>query len=146
MKKKSKTDKSQLDIEDLKNQLARALADYDNLRKRTEKEKELIGKIANARLLERLLPVLDMMEEVQGHLEDPGLAIVVSEFRKSLEREGLYEIKVKVGDRFDENKHEAIDTIKGRNEKEAGTVAEIINSGWEIDDLMIRPVKVKVYS
>ena len=66
----------------MKNQLARALADYDNLRKRVEGEKDAWEKIAASKVVLRLLPVLDMTLEAQKHLKDAGLAIVIGEFRK----------------------------------------------------------------
>ena len=53
----------------LKNQLARALADYDNLRKRIEREKEDLEKLAGLKLILRILPILDNLRAAQNHLK-----------------------------------------------------------------------------
>lgn len=130
-------------LEILKNQLARALADYDNLRKRVEREREEFGKLANTRLIARLLPVFDMLEGAQVHLSDSGLAITIEEFTKVLKEEGIERIEVKVGDKFNEEIHEAVEVINGKNE---GKIAEVVMTGWKFSDgKVIRPAKVKVY-
>lgn len=138
---KKDTQKSQ--IETLKIQLARALADYDNLRKRIEREKEEFEKSANIKLAIRLLPVLDILRQAQKHLNDPGVAITVSEFENVLKEEGIEEIKVKVGEVFNPEFQEALDMVPGGKK---GTVAEVVLSGWRFaDGRVIRPAKVKVY-
>lgn len=145
MKKKRGIKKvDQEKIEDLENKLARALADYDNLRKRVEREREEFGKLANLRLVVRLLPVYDMLEGAQKHLNDSGLAITVEEFIKVLKDEGVKKIEVKVGDKFDEEIHEAVEIDEGKSKKQ-GKITEVILSGWRfIEGPVIRPVKVKV--
>ena len=128
----------------LKNQLARALADYDNLRKRVESEKEVWEKVAASKVVMRLLPVLDMALTTQKHLKDAGLEIVIGEFRKSLYELGLEEIKVNVGDDFNPLEEEAIEMVAGGTEN---TIAEVVQIGWKIreENFIIRPAKVKVY-
>lgn len=141
MKKKSPKGRERKD--DLKNQLARALADYDNLRKRIEREREEFGRLANLRLAARLLPVYDMLEGAQAHLSDSGLAITMEEFIKVLKDEGIEKIEVKVGDKFDEEVHEAVEVAKTGRGKD-GKITKIILAGWRIiDGPVIRPVKVK---
>ena len=141
--KKISAKPNQTEIIQLKNQLARALADYDNLRKRIEREKQDFEKYANIKLALRLLPVLDVLKQAQGHLKDPGIAITVSEFENALKEEGIEEIKVKAGDGFNPQFQEAIDTVSGGKK---GTVAEGVLSGWKFaDGRVIRPAKVKVY-
>lgn len=138
------------EIELLKNQLARALADYDNLRKRVEREREEFGRLANARLILRLLSVYDMLEAAQSHLHDSGLAITLDEFVKVIEDEGFEKIKVAVGDRFDEKVHEVVEAVNppagGEREKgEEGLITQVVLLGWRIiDGPVIRPTKVKV--
>jgi molecular chaperone GrpE len=137
---KKKEDKN---IRELKNQLARALADYDNLRKRTELERKVWIKFASERILISLLPVLDNLEAALKHLKDQGLAIAVGEFKKIFNEEGLEEISPKVGDKFDHELHEAVETKEGG---EKGTIAEIILNGWKFQEgKVIRFAKVKVY-
>jgi molecular chaperone GrpE len=147
MKKQNK--KSKIKNQKLKEQLARALADYDNLRKRVEKEKEGFEKAARARIIARILPIFDMLEEVQKHLKDSGLAIALEEFEKLINEEGVERIKIKRGDRFDENLHEAVEAVeivpdKGKDKK--GRISEVRQSGWRFKEgSIIRPVKVEVY-
>jgi molecular chaperone GrpE len=141
---KKKEENSNLElINGLKLQLQRALADYDNLRKRTEIEKEGWFKYAGVRVVGRLLPILDNLESMQKHLNDQGLAITIIEFKKVLKDEGFNEIKPEVGSDFDENRMEAVEAIDGG---EKGKVAELLLPGWLVEDgQVVRHAKVKVY-
>ena len=143
MKKKVKTKGTKRNKqEDLKNQLARALADYDNLRKRIEREKEGFEKIANMKFAMKALSVFDMLEETQKHLNDSGLALVIEEFEKILKEEGIGKVEVKPGIEFDEELHEAVEIVKGGKD---GKISDIVLTGWKfIDGPVIRPAKVKV--
>ena len=138
MPKTKKTDESLI----LRNQLARALADYDNLIKRVEREKNDIEKLVSLRLILKLLTVLDGLESAQEHLKDAGLAISIVEFKKVLSEEGLSEIRPKIGDEFDHNTMEAIEVVKGENDN---TINELILVGWKYSDgTVVRHAKVKV--
>ncbi len=129
------------ELEQLKNQLARSLADYDNLVKRTEVEKAVWMSFAKKELLVKLLPVVDSLETAQKHLKDPGLDLVLGEIRKVFESEGIVEIKA--DGEFDENFHEAIDTVAGGKKN---IVAEVLQKGYKfIDGEVIRHAKVRVY-
>jgi len=141
VKKKSKT-KSKNAVSDLKSQLVRALADYDNLQKRTEKERDLFRTFAKVEVIDRILPVLDMLEEAQEHLKDKGLAIALNSFQNVLKTEGLQRINSDAGEMFDEDLHDAVDIVekKGKN----GEIVEEILPGYKMDDVLIRPAKVRV--
>lgn len=141
MRKGMSKDKKQ--IEELKNQLARALADYDNLRKRTEAEREVWINFAAQNILAKLLPVLDTLESAQNHLKDQGLAIAISQFKDVLKEEGLEEVSPEKGDEFNPEIHEAVESIDGG---EHGRIAEKVLPGWRFKDgPVIRVAKVKVY-
>ena len=130
------------ELESVKGMLARALADYDNLSKRVDRERADLGKIASVGVIVKLLPVLDNLESAQIHLEDQGLAISIIEFKKVLSEEGLTEIRPKVGDDFNEQEMEAIEVISGTSDN---TVAEIVLAGWKYqNDIVVRHAKVKV--
>src|SRR4030065_1513901 len=132
-KSKDKIQKHLNEVEVLKNQLARALADYDNLRKRVEKENEIIQKLAGLKIIARLLPIHDMLVKAQNHLKDSGLAITISQFEDALKDEGIEKIKVSIGDKFDPNLHEAVEVVnltKDNNLK--GTIAEVLLDGWKV--------------
>ncbi len=125
----------------LKNQLARALADYDNLVKRTEAEKAVWMSFARRDLLVKLLPVVDSLETAQKHLKDPGLDLVLVEVKKVFESEGIVEIETK--GEFDANLHEAIDTTGGGKKN---MIAEVLQKGYKFNTgEVIRHAKVRVY-
>lgn len=128
----------------LKNQLARALADYDNLVKRVERERETFEKIASLKLVLKLLPVLDTLRHAQVHLKDSGLDITIKEFEEALVLEGIEEIKAKKGEKFDSELHEVVDTVI--DSKNEGKIAEGLESGWKFTNgPVIRYAKVRVY-
>jgi len=136
------SDKIHLELESVKAMLARALADYDNLSKRVEREKSEIQKIISLRLIVKLLTVLDGLESAQMHLKDAGLAISIIEFKKVLSEEGLTEIKPNVGDIFNENLMEAIEVVSGASDN---SIAEVVLIGWKFSDgTVVRHAKVKV--
>ena len=135
-------DRVHKELDVVKGMLARALADYDNLNKRVDRERADLGKIASIGIIVRLLPVLDNLESAQMHLQDPGLAISVGEFKKVLNEEGLTEIKPKMGDIFDENTMEVIEVVKGTSDN---VITEIVLEGWKFEDgTVVRHAKVKV--
>ncbi|MEK7526050.1 MAG: nucleotide exchange factor GrpE [Patescibacteria group bacterium] len=143
MKKDNKINKREEEVNNLKNQLARALADYDNLNKRTLVERQNLSQISSLRIVIKLLPILDMLEDAQKHLADAGLAISTGEFKRILQEEGLEEIIPKIGDKFDENLEEVVEALEGGIE---GKIAEVVLTGWKFKEgLVVRHAKVKVY-
>ena len=152
-KKLKVEDKVHEELETVKGMLARALADYDNLSKRVDRERQDLGKIASVGIIVRLIPVLDNLESAQTHLQDQGLAISIIEFKKVLSEEGLTEISPKVGEQFDENLMEAIEVVTGASDN---SVAEVVLTGWKFSDptsppglrgasvTVVRHAKVKV--
>jgi len=141
-KPKQVEDKVHKEREVLRGMLARALADYDNLQKRVDRERGDLGKVASVGLIVRLLPILDGLESAQVHLHDAGLAISIAEFKKVLSEEGLTEIKPKVGDTFDPELMEAIEVVTGESNNK---VSEVVLVGWKFDDgMVVRHTRVKV--
>lgn len=141
-KKREKITKKQFD--DLRNQLARALADYDNLRKRVEKDKRESEKIASKKLFENILPAIDMFFDCQKHLADSGLSIALDTLISSLEEFGIKMIDSKKGDVFDERFHEAVEIVKLKDKKDEEIVESLL-TGWKFEDnSVIRYEKVKV--
>ena len=130
-----KTDK----ITDLENKWKRALADYANLEKRIEKEKEDFVKFANAQLLNKLLAVLNDLELAEKHLKDKGLTLAGNRFREILKEEGVEEIEV-LGRNFDPELMDAVETVDGPKNK----VVEVVLKGYKLYGKVLRPAKVKV--
>lgn len=123
--------------------LARALADYQNLVKRTDREKFEILSRANKSIVEELLPVLDQFKRAQAHLKDPGLEMALEQLKNVLGRSGVEVISTHVGDVFDVKLHEAVETVEGR---ESGTIAKVLEDGFKWKDgQVLRPARVEVY-
>lgn len=130
--------------EKLNEQLVRALADYDNLKKRVEKEREGFYEMAVARFITKMLPVFDMLEQVQEHCHDSGLAMAMGELKESLMDEGIESIEPKVGDKFNEGMMEAVEVKESKSAKD-GDVLKVNLKGWKMgDNNMIRYAKVVV--
>jgi len=146
--KQKNVEKVNEEAELLKSQLLRTLADYDNLVKRVERERENLSKLASVGVITKILPVLDNLESAQTHLQDAGLAICIGEFKKVLSEEGLTEINPEIGETFNENTMEAIEVVTGgtdNNMAGGGKVSEVVLKGWKFNDgQVIRHAKVKV--
>lgn len=127
MTKKVNLEKEKLEDTEkkLETQLKRALADYDNLKKRFEKERSEVVKFANQALLLKLLNIVD------------GLDLALAQFAHLLSEEGVEEIIVEKGTQFDPHRMEA---VSGEGEK----VLEILQRGYKMQGRVIRPVRVKV--
>jgi molecular chaperone GrpE len=135
-----KQDSSAAEILELKTRLQRALADYDNLQKRTEKEKEETGLRAQIRLVTEFLPLYDLVVKAQLNLKDPALELVLKEFERLFDSLGIEKIG-NTGEKFDPQYHEVVAVTPG---KDQGTVAEVIHHGFRLGDWVLRPAQVKV--
>lgn len=133
------------EVDGLKMQLARALADYENLRKRVDRERSEMIDMITKRFITRFLPIFDMIADAQRHLGDAGLGISLKVLQDTLKDEGIVEIEVKSGMIFDHTVCEAVDTIVSE-EHDEDTIAEVTLPGYKfIDGPVIRYAKVKVY-
>lgn len=133
-------------MKNLKNQLARAMADYANLVKRTDEERSTMYKLASISYILKLLPILDSLREAQKHLNDAGIAIIVGQIEGMLKEDGFTEIKPQIGELFNESLHEVIDTLETKNEKDNNIISEGVLSGWKFNDNeVVRFAKVKVF-
>ncbi len=128
----------------------RLKADFDNTKKRLERDKMDAIKYANERLLAEILPALDNVDRAlisisEGH--DPekvkqGLRIAQEELHKVLELHGVEVIKA-VGNEFDPRFHEAVAMVAAEDAKE-GFVVEEVQKGYVLNGRLIRPSRVKV--
>ena len=125
---------------DLEHQLKRALADYHNLERRIDEERRLLSHLSSALVIEKLLPVLDNLENAQKHLKDEGLSIVIKQFGDVLESEGVSEITAE-GSPFDPNFHEAVEILESDKD---GIVLKVLAKGYKINDKVLRPAQVAV--
>lgn len=138
-----------LERDDLKNQLLRARAEFDNYRRRTARDMEDIRKRAAESLLRELLPVVDNLERALAHAEkdnplSQGVEMVLKQLAGVLQSKGLEPIPA-VGERFDPNLHEAL-AHQPSGEHEADFVAVEYERGYRLGDYVLRPSKVVVSS
>lgn len=134
---------------ELENQLKRCLADYDNLKKRFEKESREVIRFANEVLLLKLMEIAGNLEkaealapaEIRESSFFKGLTTVSQSFKQLLQGEGLTEIEVKVGEKFNPFLHEAVEVAEG---EEDDSILEITSSGFKLNEKVVRPVKVKI--
>jgi len=125
----------------------RSQADFINYKRRSEQEKEEIGKFATSILMLSLLPILDDLERafdsIPPHLAQltwvDGIRLIERKLQASLEAQGLSPIKA-TGELFDPNLHEATMHRKG----EEGIVIEELQKGYKLHDKVIRPAMVVV--
>lgn len=132
-------DDKNLQIVDLKSRLARALADYDNLRKRTDEEKKFIVEIGKLNLLTKLFPILDNLERAFEATKDAGVGLVLKQFTDLLTSEGLKEMAV--GGQFDPNLHEA---VASEMAEEDNKILKVLEKGYLLNDKVVRAAKVVV--
>ncbi len=131
--------KENTELENIENQLKRALADYQNLEKRVSNEKSEWVKLSNKELLLRLLPGLDSLLLAQAHTQDEGVKISIKHFLDILESEGVKRIEA-LGKEFDPKLMEAVTTKEG----DEGKVLEELRAGYTLNDLVLRPAQVIV--
>jgi molecular chaperone GrpE len=128
-------------------QLKRVAADFDNFRKRTQREKADLIESANERLVKELLPVLDDLERalVAAHDHEEaklieGVQLVHRSLEQLLEREGLREIET--DGPFDPHVHEAL--LSQPSEQDEGAVIDVLQKGYKLGDRVLRPARVVV--
>ncbi|MFR5266010.1 nucleotide exchange factor GrpE [Clostridium sp.] len=141
-----KNKKLQNELDTLKDRLLRINAEYENYRKRTDKEKERIYSDACTDVLSKMLPVLDNLERavsVDGSVEDlkKGVEMTIRQFIDALSKLDVEEIDVSEG--FDPNVHEAVMHVQDENFGE-NQVAEVFQKGYKRGDKVIRHAMVKV--
>lgn len=119
----------------------RALADYQNLLRRTKENESLIIKTANAALIEKLLVTIDHLLLAENSLKDPGLRMIIDSFLQTLESEGLKQIKTDHQE-FDPYTMDCVDIVPGEKDKVISTLSQ----GYLLYDKVLRPAKVKVGS
>lgn len=139
MMQKTKTDELKKQLEEITNNWKRALADYQNLEKRTKEEKEEFAKFANRELILKLLPILDTFKKLTEHLKDEGLRLVIKQFCDVLEKEGLERIEV-LGKEFNPEEMECVDVTEGEENK----VVRETRAGYRLKGKVIRVAQVIV--
>jgi len=120
-------------------QLKRALADYQNLKKRVEADRTEFIKYVLSQFLLKLLPVVDDLEAAAGHLKDQGLDLAVNKLKTILNEEGVKEMSL-INQAFDPKLAECLELIPGKKDQ----VVEVAQKGYLLNDKVLRPARVKV--
>ena len=142
---------AQEEIEQLRDKYLRSVAEFDNYRKRTTKEKAELILNGGANAIKAILPVLDDMEraiENGGKTDDPevlreGMELIYQKFQKTLEGLGVKKIETEDAD-FNVDIHEAIAMVPGMGDDKKGKVIDCLQQGYKLNDKVIRHAKVAV--
>jgi len=127
----------------------RLFAEFENYKKRTSRERIELFSTANKELMTALLPVLDDFDRGLKEIEKSsdkalldGMKLIYNKFKNTLVQKGLTEIKVKKGDTFDADIHEAISQIPAPSKKLKGKIIDVVEKGYKLGDTIIRFPKV----
>jgi molecular chaperone GrpE len=138
-------------IAELNDKFLRLYSEFDNYRKRTNKEKVDLISSANAGILKELIPVMDDFERAINNNENvddvtllkEGFHLIYNKFKATLENKGLKGMESK-GQDFDSELHEAIANIPAPSEDLKGKVIDDVEKGYFLHDKVIRYAKVVV--
>lgn len=141
--------KAQQEVEELKKQLLYKTAEFENYRKRTLKEKADLILNGGEKTIAAILPILDDFERaIADKSEDPkaikeGVQMIFNKFIKTLEGLGVKKIETANKD-FDVDFHEAIAMVPGMGDDKKGKVIDCVQTGYTLNDKVIRHAKVAV--
>jgi len=133
-------------VKDLEDKLLRLAADFDNYKKRSVKENDMMKEGAVGETLRKLLPIVDDFEIAISHMQGikdkefkHGMELIYAKLLDLLKREGVEEMKA-LGEKFDPYRHEAIRYEKGEEEK----IMEVVQKGYMFRGKVLRFAKVIV--
>ena len=148
-------EKAEIEKAEIHDKYVRLYSEFDNYRRRTQKEKLDIIKNASEQIILGILPVLDDMERALKYeskegdatvtdSEKEGILLIYNKLKGFLKQQGLEEI-VAVGEPFNVDLHEAITSMPAPSEEEKGKVLDEIQKGYRLNDKVIRFSKVVIY-
>ena len=148
---KDPLEKAQEEIAELKDKWLRSVAEFENYRKRTLKERAELILNGGEKFITAILPILDDMEraiENGEKTDDPkvlreGMELIHQKFMKTLESQGVSKIETDDAD-FDTDVHEAVAMVPGMGDDKKGKVIDCLQKGYKLNDKVIRHAKVAV--
>ncbi len=147
----SKIEELNHSLEQEKEKFLRLFAEFENFKKRTSKERLELFKTANQEVVTSLIPVLDDFNRANQQIEKgaetidvDGFKLIYNKFFEVLKSSGLSSTTAKVGDSFDAEFHEAITQIPAPTDAEKGKIIDIVETGYQLGDRIIRYPKVVV--
>lgn len=144
--------KSQQEIEQLKDQLLRLNADFDNFRKRTSRDKQDWSRYASQTIVEKLLPVVDGLDAAAMAVNSSGreaksvaegFLMIQKQLLDILGQEGLAEIPA-LDQEFDPNVHDAVMTVACTEDQKDNQIVMVLRKGYMYKDKVLRPSMVQV--
>ncbi len=141
-------EKLRTELDHVRDIYLRKLAEFDNFRKRVDREREEIRLAGAEDFIRDLLPVLDNFERALEHADDDsgafhqGVEMIAKQFKDTLERRGVAEVNPE-GQPFDPELHEAVQRVED-SDQPPGTVAFVMLKGYTMGDRLIRPAMVGV--
>lgn len=131
-------------IRELETSLKKLMADFDNHRKRTERERKLVMEQAGERIMCDLLEVLDDFERgLESDVTEEAMRMVYRKLKNTLEEHGLKCIEAHM-EEFDPLYHECVYSEEVEEEEKVDKVLEEIRKGYSMNSRVLRPSKVKV--
>lgn len=134
-------------IDSLNDQLLRTVAEYDNFRRRSQREKETIYPQAVARTVEKFIPIIDTVERALAvECSDTefikGIEMILQNFKDVLQKLGVEEFG-EAGEQFDPEKHNAVMHVEDE-QHDANTIVAVFQKGYQLGDKIIRHAMVQV--
>ena len=127
---------------DLEDKNLRMMAEFDNYRRRTNKEKLELMETAGEKIITEMLPLIDDFERAIDAIDDEGVKLIYQKFLSFLDKQGVHAIETENAD-FNTDEHEAITTLAAGEEKK-GKVIDCTQKGYKLGDKVIRFAKVVV--
>ena len=144
-------DELTITVEQEKEKFLRLFAEFENFKKRTAKERLELFKTANQEVIASLIPVLDDFNRANQQIENgaetvdiDGFKLIYNKFSEVLKSSGLSSTTAKIGDAFDAEFHEAITQIPAPTEADKGKIIDIVETGYQLGNRIIRYPKVVV--
>lgn len=142
---------AQAAIEDQKDKYLRLSAEFDNYRKRTIKEKAELIKNGGEKAIGAILPILDDLERALANMQKAddvkamyeGIDLIYQKFLKNLTHEGLEKMNP-IGEAFDTDFHEAVALVPATAEDQKGKILDCVQTGYKLNEKVIRHAKVVV--
>ncbi len=126
-------------ISELEDKLARTLADYSNLEKRIESQRQFFATLASASIMTKIIDALDDLNLAADHLKDPGLSMALDKLKNVLKTEGLDEIDAQ-GKEFDPKIMDCVNVAPGKQD----SVISVSKKGYILNGECLRPAQVVV--
>ncbi len=144
----------QQQLANLKQELLKALADFQNYQKRVEQRKQQEHNLLKRDVFKDIITLFEnlhialenLSKEIKEHSEIKGIILILEQYKDILKKHGVQEITYKVGDVPDISATEIIGTQPADNKQnKKGTVAQLVTPGYKIGDIVIKPARVIVW-